>query len=297
VLDEVTGALATRARRQGATLDQHLLAALTSVSVAHADRLTQVLTNLCLNAIEHAKQGDSVRVTAEVGQPGFVVLSVVDQGPGVPLSLRDGLFRDRVTTRPGGSGIGLPWSAELARQSGASLKLAASSAGAHFVVTWPFVGSSVRAAATAGGASTAGVRPNKSHASPPDTVTGKNLLLLEDDVTIAEMIEASLTARGAKLVVITSKRDLDEALARGPFHGVLLDLSPIADDPLSTLKTVKAACPDARIVLISGSIECLPLLSSDIVVSWVQKPFEMRDVIRALTAPLALGRTSDLDTA
>ena len=313
VLDEVTGALATRANDQGVAIERHVFPALLSVSVGHADRLTQVLTNLCLNALEYAKRGDKVRVTADVAQPGFAVISVADEGPGIPAAVRAGLFRERATTRAGGAGIGLAHSADLARHSGGALHLAPSTLGATFVVTWPFVGSTVRTAAVDGAQSQGSMPGGAARPAPfvdghatsaargqapqalADVLAGRRLLLLEDDLAIAEMLEASLTARGATLFVIHKKRELEQALSGASFDGVLLDLSPIADDPLATLRQVHAKNPGARIVLISGSIECLPILSSDIAVSWVQKPFEMRDVVRALTTPLAPGRSSIRD--
>lgn len=322
-IEEVAGALTPRTKAKQARLECHLFPALASVSVTHPDRLTQILTNLSLNAIEHARAGDTIRITADVAQPGFVVISVVDEGPGVPEALRGGLFKKRATGRADGVGIGLTHSAELARRSQGSLRLAPSTVGAHFVLTWPFVGSAVRSAVSdpraalptlveadaaeriaarhgqdADGHAQAravaphavvdasGIRPKAAELS------GKKILILEDDPAIAEMLEAFLSARGATATVIRRRRELDEALLRGPFDGVLLDLSPIADDAAGVLRLVRQKNPDGRIVLVSGSIECLPLLTSDIVVSWVQKPFEMRDVVRALTSPLSQGDPS-----
>ena len=85
--------------------------------------------------------------------------------------------------------------------------------------------------------------------------------------------------------MIGRRRDLQAALEASTYHGVLLDLSPIADDVAGVLTLVHAKNPRARILMISGSVECLPALSSEIALTWVQKPFELEDVIRALTAP------------
>ena len=79
---------------------------------ADRDRLMQVLNNLIANAIKFSPAGESVTVSAR--RSGVqVVLSVADQGPGIPAEFQGQLFdqftqADGSKTRAsGGSGLGL----------------------------------------------------------------------------------------------------------------------------------------------------------------------------------------------
>jgi signal transduction histidine kinase len=109
-----------------------------------ADTLARVLQNLLSNAARHGcRNGGVVRVTAQ-RTPETITLRVADDGPGVPLADRDGLFAWRV--RGGGadsvgSGIGLAGTAQLLQQHGGRIWLDAEApVGATFCVQLPVVG-------------------------------------------------------------------------------------------------------------------------------------------------------------
>jgi signal transduction histidine kinase len=71
------------------------------------DRLQQVILNLALNAVQATPRGGRVTLaTREAG--GQAVLTVADTGPGVPAELIASLFEAKVTTKSGGTGLGLP---------------------------------------------------------------------------------------------------------------------------------------------------------------------------------------------
>jgi signal transduction histidine kinase len=75
---------------------------------ADQQKLTQVLVNLVRNALQATPQGASVRVAARVRPDGEVVLAVEDEGPGVPLDLREKLFQPFASAKgEGGLGMGL----------------------------------------------------------------------------------------------------------------------------------------------------------------------------------------------
>jgi two-component system, NtrC family, sensor histidine kinase PilS len=80
------------------------------------DLLHRAIFNLTLNAVQASPAEAEVRVEAAVldGEPlgtgfetGSVVISVSDQGAGIPAEIRDRLFHPFFTTKPGGSGLGL----------------------------------------------------------------------------------------------------------------------------------------------------------------------------------------------
>jgi signal transduction histidine kinase len=63
---------------------------------------------------------------------------VSDNGPGIPAKARDKLFQPfQGSTRRGGTGLGLPISAELAQAHGGSLRLLDTLSGASFELRIP----------------------------------------------------------------------------------------------------------------------------------------------------------------
>jgi len=88
---------------------------------ADADQLEQAIINLLKNAIDASLEtGGSVSVSWRVSED-FVELSVVDEGPGIASTAN--LFVPFFTTKPGGSGIGLVLSRQIAEAHGGSLTL------------------------------------------------------------------------------------------------------------------------------------------------------------------------------
>lgn len=98
--------------------------------------LRQALMNLVINAAEAAPGGAiEVRVSA---RDGDAVLEVHDDGPGVPASMRDRIFEDYVTTKEGGTGLGLLSVRCFADLHGGTARADSSPlGGAAFSVRWP----------------------------------------------------------------------------------------------------------------------------------------------------------------
>ena len=87
------------------------------------DALQQVAQNLLRNAMEAMPEGGKIRVTTALkrfrsGRPPIVELFVSDTGHGIPESLQDQIFKPFFTTRPAGTGLGLPISASIVRAHG-----------------------------------------------------------------------------------------------------------------------------------------------------------------------------------
>ncbi len=100
---------------------------------ADADQLEQLLINLIRNAADASLEtGGSVTV-AWRSTPAAIEVNVLDEGPG--LGSTSNLFVPFYTTKPGGSGIGLLLSRQIAEAHGGSLTLTNRKEGAGCVAT------------------------------------------------------------------------------------------------------------------------------------------------------------------
>jgi two-component system, NtrC family, sensor kinase len=70
-------------------------------------RLTQVLLNLLLNSVDALHGRGAVRIEARLDEDGQCLLSVSDDGPGLPEVVQGRLFEPFTTTKPPGQGTGL----------------------------------------------------------------------------------------------------------------------------------------------------------------------------------------------
>ena len=138
-LDDVVEQLAVARRRHSAwQIDTRGVA---PVQI-RGDRpqLERAVANLLDNAIRHARH----RVVVTLGEAGDrAVLTVADDGPGIPPDAREVVFErftrldDARTVADGGVGLGLAIARDVAERHGGTLELAADGPGARFVLTLP----------------------------------------------------------------------------------------------------------------------------------------------------------------
>lgn len=109
---------------------------------ADRSQLYRILANLVRNSMQ------VLEATAEIPQPEIrvsarqerdhMLISVSDNGPGVPQRARENLFKAfQASMRVGGTGLGLAISAELARAHGGEIWLDQSGTGATFRIKLP----------------------------------------------------------------------------------------------------------------------------------------------------------------
>lgn len=121
-----------------------------SVVSGDRDRLTQLLLILLDNAFDHSPDGTTV--TVGVSPSGrSVVLTVADEGSGIPSADRDRIFEPFTRLpgvardRAGGTGLGLAIARRIATAHGGTIGVDdAPGGGARFVVTLPATGATVR---------------------------------------------------------------------------------------------------------------------------------------------------------
>jgi len=118
--------VATASRYAGARVPVSVTGGPAVYASANSEELHRVLANLVDNAVRHAGSGVSLAVRAEGGR---AVLTVVDDGPGIPAGDRERVFErfarldDARDRDAGGTGLGLAIVRELLRRSDGSISL------------------------------------------------------------------------------------------------------------------------------------------------------------------------------
>jgi two-component system sensor histidine kinase/response regulator len=103
--------------------------------IADPHLLEEVFSNLVVNAIEAKGGGVHVVLSAAASGRDGVLLSVEDDGPGIPESQRDSVFKPFVTTKPSGTGLGLAICKKIVEEHGGTIHVEEGSAGgARFVI-------------------------------------------------------------------------------------------------------------------------------------------------------------------
>jgi two-component system sensor histidine kinase QseC len=142
LLREATDAVQPRARERHCTVDMVVDPAAADAAVrGDRQKLLSLVTNLLDNAVRYGPVG--ARVRAELGlDDGAAVLAVADEGPGIPLDLRERVFESyyRIPGSAGsGSGLGLAIVREVAEAHGAHVTIedGRGGRGARVVVRFP----------------------------------------------------------------------------------------------------------------------------------------------------------------
>ncbi len=126
------------AERQNVRLELECPAAEVSVS-ASEEALSEVLSNLIVNAIEAQPGGGRVKVRL-TPRAGHLELEVEDDGPGISSELRGKIFQPYFTTKATGTGLGLSIVARRVSEMGGTLaceSLVKEGKGTRFHVTLP----------------------------------------------------------------------------------------------------------------------------------------------------------------
>jgi len=225
---------------------------------ADPTRLAQVVANLLHNAAKFTPEGGRIAITAR-RENGQVVVTVRDNGPGIPVGDRERIFEifaqgARSHDRPtGGLGLGLTLARRLAELHGGTLEAAngGPQGGSEFVVRLPVAVIPPPAPA----ARVAAPPPETSRAEPPDAAARKRRILVVDDNADARaamellLLDEGHEVRGAG----DGPEALKEARRFRP-EIVFLDIGLPGMDGYDVARALRAepACAGALIVAVSG---------------------------------------------
>jgi CheY-like chemotaxis protein len=255
---------------------------------ANEARLGQVFLNLVLNAAQAIPAGDPernhIRLATSTDERGRVVVSIADTGCGIPPELRSRVFVPFFTTKAvGGSGLGLSIAQRIVADLGGEIDLTSEvGRGTELRVTLPAC-----AGAEPPGAPPQIVRPEAAvHPRPP--LARPRVLVIDDEPMLTSALR-SLLADTHDVEVQNDALAARDAFAAGArYDAVLCDLMMPRLSGIQLHGALREIAPDQarRMILMTGG--ALTPESRDFLatsgVAWIEKPFQLEDLFRALAA-------------
>lgn len=113
----------SQAREGGITVTAELPSGIGAAPL-DADRIGQVLLNLCLNALAAMAAGGTLRIALAQPEPDWIRIEIADSGAGIPAADLPRVFDPYFTTKPAGTGLGLPIVQKIVEAHGGSIALA-----------------------------------------------------------------------------------------------------------------------------------------------------------------------------
>ncbi|MGH9677233.1 MAG: two-component system sensor histidine kinase NtrB, partial [Candidatus Acidiferrum sp.] len=119
VAEEVSGVLRHEAERRGVALSVEMESDGARLA-ASAEAMSEILSNLVVNALEATPRRGHVRVSGSANGDGYLIC-VEDDGPGVPENVREKILQPFFTTKTQGTGLGLAIVARRVAEFGGKL--------------------------------------------------------------------------------------------------------------------------------------------------------------------------------
>jgi PAS domain S-box-containing protein len=259
-----------------------------------ADRtqVFQVLMNLCQNAVDAMGPKGRIAVETWAAAPdalpdalrgrdaAYNVLSIWDDGPGIPAALREHVFDPFYTTKDYGRGLGLAAVYGIVQNHRGAIVLDDSpSGGARFTIYLP---------TAEGGLKAKGDGPAARPGTPK--LASRTVLVVDDEKIPREMAASMLESIGHRVLRAAGGKQALRVFEkyRDKVDLVLLDVMMPKMDGNETFLRLLEIAPDIRVLFSSGYLEemVLPESTRGRARGFLKKPFTVEELARAIRAAL-----------
>lgn len=245
-------------------------------------QILHTLVNLCINAQEAMDDRGEITIStrnvdrsggtvAEGGlEPGhYVLLSVADEGCGIPDEVVDRVFDPFFTTKKGGTGLGLSTAYTFANEQGGTVTLY-SEVDRGTKINVYLRAEPVRAVP----AEISSGREDKSDLTGTETI-----LLVDDETLLLDLGREILSLQGYNVVTAsTGEEAVDVFLSsNGRIPLAILDMAMPGMSGIETLRAIREQDPEVRAIISSGfhaSEKMKKVLESE-VDAFINKPYEI----------------------
>ncbi len=253
------------------------------------EQVSHTIMNLAINAREAMPDGgklvlktwldepDAARAERLGVRPGkYAVLTVSDDGVGIPEELQDRIFEPFFTTKRGGegSGLGLSTAYSIVQQLG----------GAISVESYPGQGSSFSVHLPAWEETVEG---SSDISEPMAAIQAKRVVVVEDDPGVRSYVRELLESQGYAVVAFSNPTEALE-LPPDSYDLLVTDVVMQGMNGVEMLERLRMQRPELKVIFMSGYPDRLQQLSQRIPAgSLIAKPFAPGVLLAAVQRTLA----------
>lgn len=226
---------------------------------ADREQIVQVVQNMTLNSVQAMSGGGRLTVAcsnvrldrdnrAGLNPGDYVMLSLKDDGEGIPSGDLKKIFNPYFTTKPDGTGLGLSTSYSIVKRHGGAIRvMSEEGVGTEFVIYLPSVSGAPEKEA------------EKLDRDGKDrTVESARVLIMDDDPRVRQVLGSMLAALGHSVTDSEDGWEAVELYQRGmvsgsPYDAVIMDLTvPGGMGGEAAIEELKRMDPDVRAIVSSG---------------------------------------------
>jgi two-component system, cell cycle sensor histidine kinase and response regulator CckA len=257
--------------------------------------LHQVFMNLCVNARDAMPQGGNLSVMAENlliddsfaqmhldAQVGpYLVVTVADTGMGIPAKILNNIFDPFFTTKEIGKGTGL----------GLSTVIGIVKSHYGFIDVFSEIGVGTKFKVYLPATDILEAAPVPSNPSPTNFNSPKNLsqgkliLVVDDEVAVKEIMQATLETYGYQVITASDGIEAIACYAKHDISAVLLDMMMPLLDSATIIRTLLKLNPQVKIIAMSGlaTNEAVTKTLNEGVKAFLAKPFAAVELLNLLS--------------
>lgn len=247
-----------------------------SIVLANGLKLEQVFLNLLKNAtdalIESQTLDPKIKIEFEF-KDHQILTHIKDNGPGVPLELRENLFKPFGTTKASGkgTGLGLSISSKIIESHQGSIQLLESDSGSHFLITLPSI--------------------EKYSYSRTDifNIDGirKKILILDNEALILNLMNGFLQESGHHIIGSSSPEEALDLLDKAKIDIIITDYQMPQMNGSQFAKALRAKGFKGPIFYMTGA-QNLEVFNSDKqkyqISGMILKPFHKDEILKVINS-------------
>ena len=240
LIDSVSILVKQKAAEKEIAYRQELAEDLPPVIITDKLRLTQILLNLCGNAVKFTERG-YVRVQVRALGPvkagkQRIQFVIADTGIGIPLSRQDHIFdrfvqaTETTAGQFGGTGLGLSISRALVTLLGGTMRLeSVPEEGTTFTLEFDFATQQT----------TTHPLPHEQPVSIPEYLATLSILVAEDNVLNQKLLQAIFGRVGTRLTLVSNGQEAIDALEQQPFDLIIMDVQMPVMDGYTAIRKIR----------------------------------------------------------
>lgn len=241
-------------------------------------QLEQIILNMTINSKDAMPEGGLFKIDLKkesiekkrvaktfILEPGkYFVLRISDTGEGISKQNISKIFSPFFSTKIKGTGLGLASCMRIIQHIGGAIDVK-SSAGVTFYIYIPEINN-------------VSIRKNEEEKAFQGPIVLKKLILVEDEATIRNLAEKSLTQEGYQIHAFGDGKEAMEALKKNSYDGLVTDAVLPSIDGIKLAHKAKKLYPKMPILMVSGySMDDLAA-KMPTGVEFLPKPFTLKNL-------------------